>query len=286
MNPLEEQLSKKFPKSEIVTLEYVTSKISMVSNVRVGKKENRKFTNYDEVGLNNIDRYGFVYVSDKAKIQEPASNGVMKAQSLNYGDILMVQRGKTGKIAMVNKKKFYKKVIVGNNSMIRLQFSQEQLKASFHHLVFHYLQLPFVKEYIESYIPSSSSYDRKILNSTALSEIMIPFIKYEDRDLLLNFLSTRQHILLQADEIKNNIEKLLLQYQDSQNNILDDIFNNDTNQCSDKLDSDMQSLETLVGINDKLVEAIDNDKEIQKWKKGAELASKNKEYIELSRELS
>ncbi len=259
MNPLEELLSKKFPKSQIVTLEYVTSKISMVSNVRVGRKENRKFTNYDELSLSNIDRYGFIYVSDTAKIQEPASNGVMNAQSLNYGDILMVQRGKTGKIGMVNKKEFYKKVIVGNNSMIRLQFSQEQLKAHFHHLVFHYLQLPFVKEYIESYIPSSSSYDRKILNSTALSEIAIPFIRNEDRDLLLNFLSTRQHILLQADEIQNNIEKLLLQYKDLQNNTLDDIFNNDTHQCSNTLDSDMKSLETLIGVNDKLVEAIKDD---------------------------
>lgn len=263
MNPLEELLLKKFPKSKIVTLEYLTSKIAMISNVRVGKKENRNFTNYDELSLNNIDKYGFVYVSDNAKIQEPASNSLINSQSLNYGDILMVQRGKTGKIAMVNEKKFYKKVIFGNNSMIRLQFSQEQLKLSFHHLVFHYLQLPFVKEYIESYIPSSNAYDRKILNSTVLSEIAIPLIKYE-KDIFLNFLSTRQHLLLQADEIQTNIEKLLLQYKNSQNNILDDIFNCPADQCSDKLDTDMKSLETLIDINDELVEAIAKNEEIQR----------------------
>jgi len=258
MNPLEELLSERFKGSEIVTLGYITSKISMVSNVRVGKKENRKFVDYDEISLSDVDKHGFIYVNSRAKIQEPASNGVIKGQSLNYGDILMVQRGKTGKIAMVNEKKFYKKVIVGNNSMLRLQFSQEQLKASFHHLVFHYLQLPFVKEYIESYIPSSSSYDRKILNSTALSEIAIPFIKYEDRDLLLNFLSTRKYLILQTNEIKNNIEKLLLQYKDLQNNTLYDIFHNNAH-SSDILENDMKSLETLIAINDKLVGAIDED---------------------------
>lgn len=256
MNPLEKILSEKFPKSKIVTLEYVTSKISMVSNVRVGKKDRRTFADYDEISLNNIDKNGFIYVNDKAKIQELASEGVIKGQSLNYGDILMVQRGKTGKIAMVNKKKFYKKTIVGNNSMLRLQFSEKQIEASFHHLVFYYLQLPFVKEYIEVYIPSSSSYDRKVLNSVVLSEIAIPLIEYE-KDIFLNLLSTRKNILLQADEAKNNIERLLLQYEEIHNNILNDVFNCNTNECDDKLNSNMKSLENIININKNLLACID-----------------------------
>jgi len=247
MNQLNQILLEKFPKSEIVTLKYLTSKISMVSNVRVGNKKNRDFLNYDEVSLNYIDKHGFIYINDEAKIQEKASVSAINRQSLNYGDILMVQRGKTGKIGMVNKKEFYKKIIVGNNSMIRLQFSYEQLQESFHHFIFYYLQLPFVKEYLELYIPSSNSLNRKILNSTALSNLPVPLIKIEDREIFFRILSVKKQRILETEEIQRNIENLLVKYKEANENTLDDIINN--NEHLSKLESDVESLENIFNLN-------------------------------------
>jgi len=218
MNKLEELLIKKFPDIEITTIANLTQKVATISKVRIGKKEDRTYTDYDEISLNNIDEFGYIYVPDTDKQLEPASSKSIKRQALNHEDLVMLLRGKIGKIGMIGDN--YKRTIVGNTSMIRIQFNDEQ-KENFNPLyVMEYLKLPFVKEYIDTFIPSSGSPNRKILNSEVIANLPIPVLTHDKYKIFRGYILTKIKMINKAKEIQQTTQKLVESFLEIKNDSL------------------------------------------------------------------
>lgn len=208
MKILEDILKEEFPQAKIVRLGDITKKIAGISKVRLGK--NRTYTNYDEISLNNIDEYGIVFIPDNPKELGPAYIGAIESQSLNPGDIVLTQRGTVGKVGLIGEN--YKRVIVGNNSMIRIQFdkkSREDLPA----YVQAYLQLPLIREYFNIQLSCSIS-DRKILSAQWLSDLPIPIFdqdaEFDFRELIYN----RIELLEEAKRVMQEAQKMVEMCED------------------------------------------------------------------------
>jgi hypothetical protein len=219
VNKLEQILQEKFPDKEIVTLEDLTFKIAVISKVRYG--DNCTDNNYDEISLNNIDAYGTIYIPEDSNDPAPANHTALINQSLRAGDLIILHRGKVGKMGIIGED--YKRKIVGNNSMIRIQFDKTR-KVDTPWFVMQYLQLPYVKEYIDTFIPSSGSTKRKILNSQILSNIPIPLFEECDgqyRELLFN----RKQLSIEAANINKKLQNLISMYVDLQHDSIDIAIN-------------------------------------------------------------
>jgi len=200
-----DELKNLFQDVKIVTLGDITKKIAIISKVRVNK--NRTFTDYDEISLNNIDHYGNIFVSDKSIKREAANPKAINSQALQYGDLVVNQRTSKMKVGFISNN--YKRVIVGNNSMIRIEFDNHDIdKARFVQL---YLQLPFVQEYLSSLSTSTKS-QRKILSSAKLQELPIPEYK-EQLISLSEILIPRMKLLSLAYEMQENAKKLIEKYE-------------------------------------------------------------------------
>ena len=202
---IQEILKKEFPSCEIVKLKDITIKIAGISKVRVGKS--RTWTNYDEISLNNIDDYGVVYIPQNPKEVGPAYDRAIETQALNPGDLVISHRGMVGKVGLIGSN--YKRVIVGNNSMIRIQFPHNK-KEETPLFVQAFLQLPFVREYLDKQITCSSA-DRKILSAASLSELPIPLFE-ETKGLFRDFLYTRMELSLEVARFKRDIDELIELY--------------------------------------------------------------------------
>jgi len=202
---IQEILKKEFPSCEIVKLKDIAIKIAGISKVRVGKS--RTWTNYDEISLNYIDEYGVVYIPHDHKEVAPANASAMDTQILNAGDLVMTQRGRVGKVGLIGKG--YRRAIVGNNSMIRIQFPHNK-KEETPLFVQAYLQLLFVREYLDKQITCSSA-DRKILSAASLSELPIPLFE-ETKGLFRDFLYTRMELSLEVARFKRDIDELIELY--------------------------------------------------------------------------
>lgn len=199
---LEAILKKEFPNTEIVKLEDITTKIAGISKVRVGK--NRTYVDYDEISLNDIDEHGIVFVSDNPKEVDPAYNSAIRSQSLQPGDLVMTRRGKVSKVGLIGHN--YNRVIVGNNSMIRIQFPNNRSKET-PLFVQAYLQLPYIKEYLNNSI-TCGSIDRKILSAASLSKLPIPLFE-EGGGEFTNFIYTRMELSSEALVIEQELQELL-----------------------------------------------------------------------------
>ncbi len=173
MTDLRTQLQELFPTTPIVRLKDICLKIAGISKVRVG--ERRTFNEYDEISLNNIDEMGVIYVPQERREYELASASVIMKQALNEGDVIVLQRGMISKIGIVGAKENYKRIIVGNNSMIRIQFAAS-FRNELARFVQTYLQHPMVKAYLDSAITCGSE-KRKILSSAFLANMPIPHFK-------------------------------------------------------------------------------------------------------------
>ncbi len=223
MNKLEELLGKKFPNVEITTIKNLTKKVATISKVRVGKEETRKYRDYDEISLNNIDELGYIYVPDTDKQLEPASNKSIQKQALNHCDLIMLLRGKIGKIGMIGEK--YKRTIVGNTSMIRIQFTDKQKENHNPRYIMEYLSLPFVKEYIDTFIPSSGSANRRILNSEVIANLPIPVFVHNEFIILNNYLLSKIELVNKAKEIHADTQKLVDKFENLKHTNLIDAIN-------------------------------------------------------------
>lgn len=210
-----EKLKSEFgDNAEITTLGAIASKIAVVSKVRIGEK--REVTDYYEVSLNNIDEYGNIFIPDDATFPEPASKRAIRSQSLNHGDLLLNQRSLKIKVGFVSDDYKcpcrYKVPIVGNNSMIRIQFGYNDIDIS--RFVQLYLQMPYVKEYLDA-LPSTSKSNRKIISSAQLSELPIPrYIKNSNQLIeLQTILKTKTVLLKQAKLIRDAADRLIKKYE-------------------------------------------------------------------------
>jgi hypothetical protein len=202
---LEAKLKALFPNTEIVKLEDITTKIAGISKVRVGK--DRTYTDYDEISLNDINEYGMVYIPKNPKEVGPANYTAIRSQILQPGDIVMTQRGKVGKVGLIGNN--YKRAIVGNNSMIRIQFPHNRNNET-SQFVQAYLQLPYVREYLNNQI-TCGSVDRKILSAATLSNLPIPMFKEGDGQFT-EFLYTRKELSIEAARIEKELQELIELY--------------------------------------------------------------------------
>ncbi|MCD6433866.1 MAG: hypothetical protein J7L21_07475 [Sulfurimonas sp.] len=239
---LSKKLEKEFKDTKIVKLKDITKKIAIVSKVRVTKR--RECTNYDEISLNHIDDYGVVYIPDGFVNQGPASLTAINAQALHYGDLVLNQRTAKMKVGFIGKN--YKKVIVGNNSMIRVQFYNDSIDTA--RFVQLYLQLPYVLEYLNEQAGSSIASgvfsklqklrftnkninltlldyqyhyseffrkpNRKILSSAQLGELPIP--RYTDKEQLVSLsevLYPKMQLIAQAKKMRDDAQKLIEKYE-------------------------------------------------------------------------
>ncbi len=249
MNKLEKILKEKFPDKEIVKLEDLTYKIAGISKVRYG--DNCRDDNYDEISLNYIDEYGRIYIPNEQKKSAPANHTALVNQSLSAGDLIILHRGKVGKMGIIGDK--YKRKIVGNNSMIRIQFDKNR-KVDTPWFVMQYLQLPYVKEYIDTYIPSSGSTKRKIINPKILSHIPIPAFKEcggAYRDLLL----CRKDLSIQADKFNLKLQNIISVYKNLQDSSVDLAINN-FEEFLPALKESREDLETLYLVENQLTKVL------------------------------
>jgi len=280
------KLKKEFNGSKIVSLESITSKITIASRVRVGKA--RKFTNYNEISLNNINDYGEVYIPDDAKQEGPASLGLVQAQALRYGDLVLNQRASKLKVGFIGRD--YKRNLVANNSMIRIQFNYNCIDLA--RFVQLYLQLPYVLEYLDEesnasianravsklqkykfsnkeinllfvnsqylFIDFFNKYKRKILSSAQLMELPIPEFKSQEQFILLSeVLYFRMGLIAKAKKIRDDAQKLIDQYESykldtlkvdfSKENVIDDL--NINNEQIKKFEEISETCEYLIQEN-------------------------------------
>ena len=261
---LKSELEKLFADRPIVTLKEMTQKIALISKVRISKK--RTFSDYDEISLNNIDAHGCVYVAENAKQYAPANEQSIQTQSLHPHDIIMHHRGKVSKIARVGNN--YKRAIVGNNSMIRIQFSckypnkyEEQLS----YYVFMYLQHPLVLEYINNFVAPAETPEgskRKFVTAQFLENLPIPALSDEELEnkltLLAPFVLQRMDLLHSAKEMHKLTEEILQKqqerlYHDSIEVALNsEQLDNSIQEDREKLDEFSKVYESLLSIKSKL----------------------------------
>lgn len=244
------KLSKEFNGANIVTLKDLTKKIAIVSKVRIGDKKKRDCSDYDEISLYNIDDYGVVYVPENIKESEPANYTSVVNQTLNYGDLVLNQRTTKMKVGFIGKEETYKRRIVANNSMIRIQFPKNNIDTS--RFVQLYLQLPYVVEYLNA-LPSSSKSDRKILSSMQLLELPIPeYIEDEQHVSLSEILYPKMELLKEAKEIRLMAEKLIEKYEASKMECIGINFQKGFNPIM--IDNDLKELELLINQRSKFSE--------------------------------
>ena len=248
---LEDVLKKEFPNKEIVRLKDITTKIAVISKVRIGN--NRTVTDYDEISLNNIDEYGIIYVPQDSKEVGPAYSSSIESQSLKAGDLVVMHRGRVGKVGLVGTN--YKRTVVGNNSMMRIQFPQDK-KNETPRFVQAYLQLPYVKEYIDEQL--SVSKDRKILTAAWLSELQIPLFE-EGSGEFNDLVNTRLTILSEAKKIEDEAKKLIQIFESMRHECVElEINKKDKLEVIKNKDKDLKKLLDI---------AIDNIDEIKKFLK-------------------
>jgi len=267
----QEQLNKKlleeFKDIKILKLKDITKKIAIISKVRVTKK--RECTNYDEVSLNYIDKYGVVYIPEGFINQGPASLTAINTQALHYGDLVLNQRTAKMKVGFIGDN--YKKVIIGNNSMIRVQFNDSSIDTA--RFVQLYLQLPYVLEYLNEQAGSSIASgvltklqklqfsskhtnltlsdfqyhyseffrksNRKILSSTQLGELPIP--KYTDKEQFVSLsevLYPKMELIAQAKKMRDDAQRLIEKYEAGKLKSIDVNFQKEFDK--DNIDSDTE----------------------------------------------
>ena len=248
-NKLEEILQKEFPHRDIIKLKDLTSKIAGISKVRYGN--NCTNSNYDEISLNYVDEDGYIYINEKES--PPANETALKNQELHQGDLIILHRGKIGKMGIIGED--YKRRVVGNNSMIRIQFNDNR-RNNTPFFVMQYLQLSYVKDYINDYIPSSSSIKRKILNPTVLEMLPIPIFK-ENEFNFKRFIIQKKQLKINIILMKNKLDSLL----EKQDLLNERNFNqaiNNTEISLDIIDKDAEKLDKIRLLNNQISELLNN----------------------------
>lgn len=252
MNKLEELIKKNFPNKEIIKLEDITTKISIIPKVRYGK--NRTFTDYDEISLQNIDSFGVIYVPENKSESEPANRTAVINQSLVSGDLIILHRGKIGKMGIIGDE--YKRRIVGNNSMMRVQFEYDK-RVDTPWLVMQFLQLDYVREYIDTFIPSSGAVNRKILNSEVMKNLPIP--KFEESNgLYKDFLFQKKHSQLEVQLLIQKLQTLEAEYKQLSDESIH-LFMNKPKNVIPTAQKDMQKLEQFMLLSHEFEKFIDKE---------------------------
>jgi len=205
-----ETLIEYFGVRSIVTLKDLTKKIATISKVRVGKHESRTVTDYAEISLQNIDNLGYVYIPKEYKGHPPANHTSIKKQALNYNDIILSFRSIfSQRVALVNKSYDEYSAVVGNNSMIRIEFEEDRREDTPIY-VYHFLKLPFVHDILNSLcsVDESQNLDTSIFLSPAVLETLPIPIFYEGNGSYKEYIHTRLSMLDTFDSIEGHISFL------------------------------------------------------------------------------
>lgn len=205
MFDLQEKLQEEFSDVEIVTLKDLTKKIAVISKVRVGKE--RSVTDYHEVTLTDVNAYGIIEVDLSKGTPAPANSSAITSQRLHKNDLLVSYRGKDIKVARIDRE--YKVPVVSNNSAMRIQFDCEDKEETEEVSLFVqiYLQLPYVKEYIDSREQTPNT-NRKLLSPTFLADLPIPLFESRDYDFK-DFINTRLEMLITAKKMMQEVHNLV-----------------------------------------------------------------------------
>ena len=209
MFDLQEKLQEEFSDVEIVTLKDLTKKIAVISKVRVGKE--RSVREYHEVTLSDVDAYGIIRVVENKKRPAPANSSAIVSQRLHKSDLLVSYRGMDIKVGRIDRE--YRVPVVSNNSAIRIQFDYEYEEEREEVSIFvqNYLQLPYVKEYIDSREQTPDT-NRKLLSPTFLADLPIPLFESRDYDFK-DFINTRLEMLESANEMMRKMQQLLKKFE-------------------------------------------------------------------------
>lgn len=233
------KLSDEFNGVKIVKLKDLTEKVSIIAKVRVRK--NRTFTNYDEISLNNIDEYGEIFIPEDAKQQEAANSVAIEAQALRYGDLVLNQRTAKMKVGFIGKHDKYKRVIVGNNSMIKIRFKYNDIDTA--RFVQLYLQLPYVLEYLNA-LPictQATKNSRRIINSEQIRELPIPeYIESKQLISLSEVLYPKMELIAHAKKIRDNAQALIEKYEKMKTESIDVNFKDSFDESS--IDKDYKDI--------------------------------------------
>ena len=203
-------LVQKFGDSKsIVTLKELTQRIAAISKVRVGKVESRTITEYAEISLKHIDNLGYITIADDYQGHEPANSASIGKQALNYHDLILPFRNSVYKIGLIKKHYENYPIVVGNNSMLRIEF-EETKKEDTPLYVMNYLNIAFVREFIDSQRLLENTKDKKhvpqktFLTVSILEELPIPMF-IESNGKYRDYIHSRLTILDTLQAIKDKI---------------------------------------------------------------------------------
>lgn len=208
MKILLETLKEKFKDKPYNTLGDMTSKIATISKVRDDRYGELDFREYDEVRPTQTDEFGAVLASSSAEDLGPANERVMKKQILNAGDLLISYRGKHSySVGRVGNN--YKRVVVGNNSTIRIQFNDEHKQIEqLPVMIQAYLKQECVQDYLRRCSVKANN-NRHLINAQILQELPIPNFVYEREMSFSDFHNKRLSILDTAKKIELLSQKII-----------------------------------------------------------------------------
>jgi hypothetical protein len=201
----------------IVTLNDLTKNISAISKVRVGSDNSRTNTNYAEISLKNVDNLGYINIPDDYKGHAPANPTSLDKQALNYHDLIIPFRNSLQSMGLIKKRYDDYPLVVGNNSMIRVEFEFNKQKDTPVY-VMNYLKLPLVAEYIDNIRigenpGSSKSTDRSPLAVEVLENLPIPMF-YESDGAYRDYIHSRLNLVDTFISIQKKVDFLKEQFKD------------------------------------------------------------------------
>jgi len=240
-----EFLQELVPGFEIVKLADLTYKIANISKVRIGDEKKRTFIEYDEISLNDLDPLGVIQVPPQSKDLGSANATSIRSQALQENDIVLTHRGTLFKVGIVGN--HYRRVIIGNNSMIRIQFHNKHKAKELALFVQAYLQLPIVKEYLGNQITCESK-ERRILSSAMLANLPIPNYKENETFSFLELYYRRAEMCYLAQNILQEAERIVKYTQELKNTSIFDAINreNSINEILCKDDAQLKVLEKIL----------------------------------------
>lgn len=222
MEELIAALEKEFGGLPIYTLGKYIQKIALITKVRSAVHKD-DYTDYGEATLNNVDQYGVIDSYTDGKKLGPANKTTLNSQQLMSGNILISYRGQRG-FGVVRFEKQLDKVIVGNNSAIRIQLNVVYKDLA--PLIQAYLKKSYVQEYLKY-----KSGKKALLSADILKELPIPklrqlekisFEKYHNKKLEQKALILRTKNILDTllEQTQKSIENNLAFYLKNDKNIL------------------------------------------------------------------
>lgn len=222
-----ELLLKKFPNNEIVTLDNIVKKISLVPSVRSADENRLHYNDYYEISLKDTDCYGVIQVVEGRRHLGAASKELVKKYALKANDILLSYRS-SRRITVARVGNDYPTTLVANASTIRIRMKDEAAE-DLSILIQAYLNLDFVQEYLlpqKETVSEAQKHKRYLLNTKDLINLPIPNFHIDEQYSFKELYQRRATLKECSIELFNTAKKLKIHTEDLKDDCINTYLNN------------------------------------------------------------